>query len=715
MPDLILNCAGTTRTTGTADPVISGATGKARDPRVVLTNGQEVAYYRRYKSSKAGYENGIGNWVTATSSIDRTAIEASSNSDAPVVWGASEQVIDITANIEMLTRVDYLEETNDLKVMTADERAEIVNLSGEVFKETPVKYNFNGIDMYATMPVHANYGNHEIYRQINYGTDNEDGCIIDETKVFLKEFGRTISGYHSGSIFQLSIADRSPIHDTDVVMGNGSRYATLTTAIILNANYAVTIDLIRGQATGTGSQTIFSSNSGSRNTVVINDPGHPTKPNALVITGASGTMTFDGVFAGVELGQHVELWFYLVSPYNSVYLDNVKIGTSPVSTHGQLDIDTFMINSDRATGAANASWAIQNVRVTKVGAALYTWRMNDGSGMKIPNSGTAGASYDGAWTEALWTPIPNNCRLYMMDEAVGSVLVESRNQQHATIRRFAPASWSDGLQGNAATKAIWTKPADEPIFIVLTGQSNGQGVNVAVNPLVSNPRVFDLCTAGGSPPQTTTTLDWRVADFTTVSAKPDVDTGIYTGYVGGQHGNIALACANRIQEQTGRDVYVVQVSKGSLSIDDWLSVDPIKIGAILNDRVAFALATPELTAAGITAPDAVLWIQGEADAFDTNAVYQANWQTWRESTEGLWTTALTPFYLFDLVEIYNWLTLTGTRTYNMEYTADNSPAPVSFVPSVNLDYEPTGPIHFTGNAYDEYGQRFADYILYHRQ
>lgn len=106
MPDFVLNCAGITRTTGTADPVIISGTGKSRSLADV-PDGTEIAYYRRYKSSKAGFENAIGIWrvqVTATSIgyIDRTSVEASSNDDAPVVWGVGEQWIDVAANLSML-------------------------------------------------------------------------------------------------------------------------------------------------------------------------------------------------------------------------------------------------------------------------------------------------------------------------------------------------------------------------------------------------------------------------------------------------------------------------------------------------------------------------------------------------------------------------------------------------------------------------------------
>jgi len=105
MPEFVLNCAGYSNTTGTADPVISGDTGKAGDPREDLADGQIVAYWRRYAGERRGYENAIGIWVEATNTINRTAIEKSSNNGLPVVWVAADQIIDITANVPMLETV----------------------------------------------------------------------------------------------------------------------------------------------------------------------------------------------------------------------------------------------------------------------------------------------------------------------------------------------------------------------------------------------------------------------------------------------------------------------------------------------------------------------------------------------------------------------------------------------------------------------------------
>jgi hypothetical protein len=111
MPEKVLNVSGNARTTGTANPIIIGGTGKSGSLADV-SDGAEVAYYRRYKSSKPGFENCIGIWrVNVTSAgigyIERTSVEKSSNPAGdgtfnPVVWGVGEQLIDISVTPRML-------------------------------------------------------------------------------------------------------------------------------------------------------------------------------------------------------------------------------------------------------------------------------------------------------------------------------------------------------------------------------------------------------------------------------------------------------------------------------------------------------------------------------------------------------------------------------------------------------------------------------------
>lgn len=105
MPEVLLNRAAFTRTTGTANPVITGDTGKSGSMSTVPT-GTEVAYIRRYSSNKPGFENCTGIWRPATNTIERTSVELSSNPGDdgydPVVWGVGEQIIEVTITPDML-------------------------------------------------------------------------------------------------------------------------------------------------------------------------------------------------------------------------------------------------------------------------------------------------------------------------------------------------------------------------------------------------------------------------------------------------------------------------------------------------------------------------------------------------------------------------------------------------------------------------------------
>lgn len=104
MPQIILNTAGTCRTTGTADPVIIGETGQSGSFDDIA-DGTEIVYFRRYADSgRAGFENAIGIWRSATGKIERTSVTKSSNAGAAVVWGVGLQIIDVTAFPSMIQK-----------------------------------------------------------------------------------------------------------------------------------------------------------------------------------------------------------------------------------------------------------------------------------------------------------------------------------------------------------------------------------------------------------------------------------------------------------------------------------------------------------------------------------------------------------------------------------------------------------------------------------
>jgi len=114
MPEILLNRAAFTRTTGTANPTLTGDPGKSGSMSTVPT-GTQVAYVRRYSSNKPGFENCIGIWraVAAAGSIgyiERTSVELSSNpgddDNEAVVWGVGEQTVDVTITPDMIVADD---------------------------------------------------------------------------------------------------------------------------------------------------------------------------------------------------------------------------------------------------------------------------------------------------------------------------------------------------------------------------------------------------------------------------------------------------------------------------------------------------------------------------------------------------------------------------------------------------------------------------------
>jgi len=161
MPEIILNAAGFTRTTGTANPTITGDTGKSGSFSDIAT-GTEVAYYRRYSSNKAGFENGIGIWraVAAAGSIgyiERTSVELSSNPGDdgydPVVWGVGEQTVDVTITPDMIVADDdprlISEDVDDMTPATYVDGTEKAAFSqgGDPVSITPEQIAGNPITM----------------------------------------------------------------------------------------------------------------------------------------------------------------------------------------------------------------------------------------------------------------------------------------------------------------------------------------------------------------------------------------------------------------------------------------------------------------------------------------------------------------------------------------------------------------------------------------
>jgi hypothetical protein len=172
-------------------------------------------------------------------------------------------------------------------------------------------------------------------------------------------------------------------------------------------------------------------------------------------------------------------------------------------------------------------------------------------------------------------------------------------------------------------------PDSRPILLVVTGQSNsGPGIGNLTTPVVVNDRVFDWSAARAGQ---TATHGWIVQDLN-ATEYPDYDVGeVYTGVIRGNRGHPGWGCANSIQMITGRDVYMVCVYKSGTAIAEWLPGGGVE--SVLEQRVAEAVASPELVAEGIDYADVLVWGQGESDGQRLVSEYVADFNTMRDSFE----------------------------------------------------------------------------------
>jgi len=154
---------------------------------------------------------------------------------------------------------------------------------------------------------------------------------------------------------------------------------------------------------------------------------------------------------------------------------------------------------------------------------------------------------------------------------------------------------------------FWEKPQGEPIFMVFFGDSNcGGGAGGILSPAVEqNQNVFDYSTGG-----TGAALSWVVADpnGTQVADYDPLSASGYTGLFRGGYGNIGWACANLLQQRTGRDVYMLTYWRNAASIIDYLS------GGDMNADFVASLASAQSTdAINGRAADLVIMEQGTID------------------------------------------------------------------------------------------------------
>ena len=246
-----------------------------------------------------------------------------------------------------------------------------------------------------------------------------------------------------------------------------------------------------------------------------------------------------------------------------------------------------------------------------------------------------------------------------------------------------------------------------PVLLVVTGQSNsGGGISAATVPMVKNDNVFDW-SSGGTGQTLGTTHDW-IAQSPDSAQYGDYDVNeIYTGLTRGGIGHVGWAAADRIQRLTNRDVYMVCVHKSGTAIANWLTGGDVQLA--LSSRLAAALASPEIVAAGLTIADMMIWSQGESDGLRAVNDYVADWNTVRDwmEAEGWVEDRATQWYLTQTPSIET----SVFANCNMFMEAlDNTND--EFVRVIRTDRMiPHDNLHFTGDDANSVGSQVGRQVL----
>lgn len=169
---------------------------------------------------------------------------------------------------------------------------------------------------------------------------------------------------------------------------------------------------------------------------------------------------------------------------------------------------------------------------------------------------------------------------------------------------------SVGLPTFSLVRRIKESGATIPFVLVITGQSNAAGSNTGgPNPANPKVRVWDGFTGA-----------WGSSDYTQnpfARSTPDGNSS---------NSNIGLATAHRIQETTGRQVFVIYDAVGGKSITEWMDTGVSSTRYLaLTTKVLAALATTELSA--VTTVDMIHWQQLEEDFEETFQLYYSQFQT----------------------------------------------------------------------------------------
>ena len=247
----------------------------------------------------------------------------------------------------------------------------------------------------------------------------------------------------------------------------------------------------------------------------------------------------------------------------------------------------------------------------------------------------------------------------------------------------------------------------------------------------TNNNVFDWQTTVAAPTAATQTGTWvwKIADPSWDSGFSNVGgalTGLvtFTGMAGdatvlgntGPRGNIGWEAATQLQQQTGRDVYMITVHQGGAGIDQW--------GASGGNRTELNLQVTDALAAipdgsggtGLSKADLVIWMQGETDSGPVGAFpdlgktaedYSTKWLEFKTNAEANYADAESTRWLICDIPKY-WPDTYGYWAGLVE-TVQNTNQFVNFIPSNGVGGESGA--HYSGVGYLELGARVSKAVL----
>lgn len=323
---------------------------------------------------------------------------------------------------------------------------------------------------------------------------------------------------------------------------------------------------------------------------------------------------------------------YLVEEYRNFSIANhytksemaSSVGASLIGTEDgnvQTDLDRRAVTFDTVVDMKAATFLKVGDKVRTLG--YYSAGDGGGNDYEIVAAGT-GTDNGGSFIDL--TGVSGQAKGLFI---YGSVNVEQFGavgdgvtDDTAAIRR-ALSSGVDIIDGKGSTYAIsaplnipenitleninltYLPDYTKPIVIAASGQSNMRGINAIGGTFKANPNVKVWCSTsqGG-------VYKFQTVDLSTTTYYQPADTASST--FGGGSNNLAVAFCHRIQELTGRPVYLIMDSMGNRAISDWLNNGPRTVALD-------AAIQSGLSALGLNAIDCFLWHQGENDA--TNTTY----------------------------------------------------------------------------------------------